>query len=712
MKKKAIEKIEYLGLPKVSSKKDVKFVGVTRIKNVAHERHLFLEIYKNAEDSRKVPVVRIVMTKKDFGTYFPETDTWSRANIKDYYGALIWKGSGTYYKEKEKKNILYDAEDLKRLKSFLGNKKYYKGIAWWTYVSSVQEEITENERTERRKRKYEKRQRALQDRLDHTPELPEKAILSWADETLFQKKHMLYYKKKGRRVTICCSACGGVKEGAWKPGITYESTFESRLDDPRDNAGGICPMCGARGIYRAEGKVKSSFSEKAYTFTADRYKETGAVIRYIQIEKRWVLELAAEDKGYPVMLGAYEKLEGVELIREYIYKGKCQKDFQKYDPYADKDFWDDCNPYRMNSISAKAARLYPGFFENLKGTELQYSALDLYQAAVGEINAMTYMERHIEMPQIEMLVKMKLYGVVDKIIHYNCGIIRDKDAKSLDKFLGIRKEKVKWFMEKQGNTDILSVLQKEKWMDQKWTDEQVEALSEIKAGVNDLEKVQKIMTLQKALNQIAKYAGCDYGTGCGTATAQLQRTARLYFDYLQMREQLGYDLKNTIYQRPRDLEKAHLKMVEEIDKEKADIRKKEAGEKYPLIRKNYRKLRNRLFYEDENFLIRPARSAEEIVMEGRTLHHCVGGDNYLRKHNNQESIILMLRNKKQPEIPYITAELKGKHIVQWYGAYNNQPEKENMQKWLDAYVTRLRCRRLGKAEAPDQNTAKQVRMPA
>lgn len=712
MKKKAIEKVDYLGLPKVSPKKDVKFIGVTRLKNVAHERHLFLEIYRNEEDSKKVPVVRIVMTKKDFGTYFPETGTWSMANIENCCGLLIWTGSGTSYKERENKNILYDAEDFKRLKGFLGIKNHSNGINWWTYISNAQMKIVDKERNERRQRKYEKRQQALQDRLDHTPELPEQAILSWANEALFQKKHMLYYKKKGRRVTICCSACGGVKEGVWKPGITYESTFESRLDDPRDNASGICPLCGARGIYRAEGKMKSSYSEKAYIFKADRYKETGAVIRYIQIEKKWVIELAVEDKGYPVMIGAYEKLEGVELIREYIYKGKCQKDFQKHDPYADKDFWDDCNLYGMNSISAKAARLYPGFFENLKGTELQYSALDLYQAAVGEINAMTYMERYIEMPQIEMLVKMKLYGVVDKIIHCNCGIIRDQDAKSLDKFLGIRKEKVKWFMEKQGNTDILSVLQKEKWMDQKWTDEQVEALSEIKADVKDLERVTKIMTLQKALNQIAKYAGCDYGTGCSTAIERLYNTAGTYFDYLQMREQLGYDLKNTVYQRPRNLAKAHLKMVEEIDKEKADIRKQEAEEKYPLIRKNYRKLRNRLFYEDENFLIRPARSAEEIVMEGRTLHHCVGGDNYLQKHNNQESIILMLRDKKQPEIPYITVELKGEYIKQWHGAYNKKPEEENMQKWLDAYVTRLRCGRLGQAEAAWQDAAEQVRMPA
>lgn len=713
MKKKAIEKVPYLGLPKVSPKKDVKFIGVTRIKNVAHERHLFLEVYQNEEDSREVPVVRIVMTKKDFGTYFPEIGIWSRSNIENDYGKLIWEETGTYYRERQKQNILYDSESIKRLRGFLNGEKNFEDRIWWQHVGEAQWKIADNERSERRKRKYEKRKRALQDRIDHTPVLPEQAILTWANEALFKNKHFIYYKKKGRRVTICCSACGGVKEGVWKPGDTYESMFfEKRLDNPINNCLGTCPICGASGIYKAEGNAKSNYSEAVYTFKADRYKETGAVIRYIQIERRWVLEESITDQGGPVMIGAYEQMEGVEIAREYIYKGKCQKDFHKHDYYRNKDYWDDCNLYGSNSISVKPAHLYPGFLEDLKGTELQYSAIDLYQAAVREINAMDYLERYIQMPQIEMLVKMKLYGIVDSLIRSYCGIIADEDAKQPDKFLGIRKEKVKFLMEKRGDLNILSVLKIEKWMEQEWTDQQVEALAEIDVRTQDIEMVQRIMTLQKALNQIAKYAGCNYGTGCGTATSRLKHAARTYLDYLQMRGQLGYDLHNTIYQRPRDLEKAHIKMVEERDKGKLDLRKQEVAEKYPLIRKNYRKLRNRLYYEDKNFLIRPARSAEEIVMEGRILHHCVGGDNYLRKHNDQESIILMLRHKEQPEIPYITVEIDGESIRQWYGAYDKKPDKDNMQKWLDVYITRLKCGQLGQADAADPDGMERERILA
>ena len=67
MKKKTIEKIPYLGLKKTSRKEAVKYIGVTAVKIVGHEKHLFVEIYRNKKESRETPLVRIALTKKDFG---------------------------------------------------------------------------------------------------------------------------------------------------------------------------------------------------------------------------------------------------------------------------------------------------------------------------------------------------------------------------------------------------------------------------------------------------------------------------------------------------------------------------------------------------------------------------------------------------------------------------------------------------------------------
>lgn len=55
MKKKAIEKIPYLTLKKLSRKKDVEYIGVTALVEVAGETMLMLEVYRNAKGCKETP---------------------------------------------------------------------------------------------------------------------------------------------------------------------------------------------------------------------------------------------------------------------------------------------------------------------------------------------------------------------------------------------------------------------------------------------------------------------------------------------------------------------------------------------------------------------------------------------------------------------------------------------------------------------------------
>ena len=199
------------------------------------------------------------------------------------------------------------------------------------------------------------------------------------------------------------------------------------------------------------------------------------------------------------------------------------------------------------------------------------------------------------------------------------------------------------------------------------------------------------MSLQQFLNRVEKYARCEYGTKCRAAEAQLQATATTYLDYLIMRNNQGYDMTNSVYLYPRDLMMSHAQMVAESNQKKADERLDEVKVRFANIRSSYRCLRNKYFYEDDRYLIRPARSAEEIVQEGRLLHHCVGGDTYLERHNNGKSYILMLRFKGYPEVPYITVEINAKtdEIIQWYGAHDKKPDMKHMQQWLNEYIHKL-----------------------
>ena len=696
MKKKAIEKSPYLGLKKISRKQDVKYIGVTAVKIVGHEKHLFLEVYRNEKGSMNIPVVRIAVTKKDFGTYYPDKDTWTREKIaQDYYYslALVWDKAGGRAERntRAKANILASEEDMQRIEKFCGKNEWYKS-EWWEHIYRFQDSIVYEEKRRRENRKYERRQQALKDRQEHTPELPEAEILEKADRFYFHQKHFLYYKKRGCRVQIACTKCGGVTEARWKGGMSYESQFQKWVDPPKEGYTAPCPMCGEIGEYKCQGKVKGAHNKRIYAFIGQKYKETGMVFRYIELMKEWKLELMAGDKE-EIMYNASEEISGIEIARAYLMPGeKTQIDYHKHSWVDGKDYWDDCNLYGNANITIHAGKILPHTYREMKGTAFQYSALQEYDKMVLEVDPIRYLERYLEIPQLEMIVKMGLSEIAASMVRCECGIITDTHAKRPDKFLGIRKERVQQLIRNKGDRSLLEIMKMEKNLKQNWTEEQIEHLAVTRLKRGQIEQALRYMSLQKLLNRIGRYAGCRYESACLRAQERIRHMAVTYTDYLSMRVSLGYDLNNSVYQQPRDLEAAHNKMAAELNKEEIDKRLQEVKKRFACIRNRYRKLRNQYFFEDDDYIIRPARSAEEIVTEGRVLHHCVGGDSYLGKHNDGQTYILMLRFSKEPEIPYITVEIERDthRIIQWYGLHDRKPDREHMQKWLDDYVGHLK----------------------
>ena len=702
MKKKAIEKIPYLGLRKISSKEEVKYIGVTAVKIVGHEKHLFLEVYRNKKKSKETPLVRIVLTKKDFGTYWPRGE-WTRQRVEKDYGEVIWAEQSSSWDQMEKENILQDAADLERIKKFCKTEiPVYNEKCWWEYVYKYEKDIVVTARRDRQHREYVRRQEELADRISHTKELPEKEILDRADRLCFHNQHYLYYKKHGCWVKIACSKCGGVTDARWKSGISYESQFQRLIEEPREGRYGTCPMCGASGKYKCQGKTKGDYSKTIYLFLGQKYKENGMVMRYVEVSKKWILGFICGDKE-PEMYNACEELSGIEIARAYWTPGKkIQIDYQKYNSYTGKDFWDDCNLCGRSPIFIHFGLILSETYEEMKGTMFQYSALREFAENVREINPIDYLECYNRTPQIEILVKLGMTDIVEKLVKCYYGIVADENARRPDQFLGIRKERVQQLIKKKGDTHLLEVMQMERRQGKNWTDTQIEHLAETGLSGAQVAMATRYMTLQKLLNRIEKYAGCEYGTGCYSASERIRHTAITYADYLSMRVNAGYDLSNSVYQQPRDLEAAHNKLVMKSNKAKMDRHLEEVAERYPEIRKSYKKLRNKYYYEDDRYIIRPARSAEEIVMEGRLLHHCVGGNTYLGKHNTGQTYILMLRFREEPDVPYITVEIDAKNptILQWYGDKDRKPDRENMRKWLNTWLKKLKTGTLSEMIRP------------
>ena len=174
-----------------------------------------------------------------------------------------------------------------------------------------------------------------------------------------------------------------------------------------------------------------------------------------------------------------------------------------------------------------------------------------------------------------------------------------------------------------------------------------------------------------------------------------------YVDYLLAAEGVGLDLNNPIFLMPRDFEKKHDQVTAAWSAVLAERRRKAEAERRAAVaearRKEQEKFRGRVkslarryTYTDGALLVRPAVNAEEIVREGKLLHHCVGG--YADRHISGATTILFLRRRSAPGRPLCTIEVSGNTIRQIHGwddersACEDNPLRKDPRKIYGAFL--------------------------
>ena len=190
--------------------------------------------------------------------------------------------------------------------------------------------------------------------------------------------------------------------------------------------------------------------------------------------------------------------------------------------------------------------------------------------------------------------------------------------------------------------------------------------------------------------QIARMFNSEFGTAdlvISRTGYSLKRISRylaeqnlelhLYTDYLRQCEKLKYDTHDTAICFPRDFHKMHTRLSEiltalqehrqrQIDKEK---------ERQIAIQvAKAKKYRQRMEFSYNGLILRQPMSAEEIIEEGKVLHHCVGG--YVDRHLRAQTNIFFIRKVSDPDTPYFTIEVSNDfRIIQCHGYKNNDDLK-------------------------------------
>lgn len=497
------------------------------------------------------------------------------------------------------------------------------------------------------------KQRTMKEWFETLPELPE-GFYQWC--LSFLPKIPIYYRRVGKEAECQCGKCGMHFITLEKP-----SRYESAE----------CPYCKNKGYYEWKKVTNGKYHERRL-FLLQRTTENNLVVRYFVAEETYKQGRAAD-------------IEVIERKRIFLGLGDVFWFNNEY-RWCGRDGWRTIWQQGKGMCPMDDGELYAGWLEEIKNSNFKYCDVLQIRKMVHRpiINILIAFANN---QAIEMYAKSGMEKLVDFLVRKE-GKTKwiNRRGKNLKKQLRLKdKQKIKRFVENRGDLTLLEILQMEEKKNINYTPEQEKFLIGAFMYYNGRKQVDyllKFMSLQQLMNRLEKYR---YQNGYYGENQVLGR----YVDYLQMREELGYDMTNEVFLYPKNLKEKHDEMVKEKNARKDELYITRKMQEFPAIAKRYKTLCKKYSYEKSGYIVRPAMNAKEIIMEGRILHHCVGRDNYLRKHNNGETAILFLRKVESPDEPYYTIEIKNTKILQWYGLRDGKPDKEIIEPWLDEYVEHL-----------------------
>lgn len=492
----------------------------------------------------------------------------------------------------------------------------------------------------------------------------------------------IFYKRRGYHATCRCSECGSDYEiRTTTTGDPFEDDL-ARIEMPARDKETRCRVCNKRAKYAPAGSYASEHFE-THIVTGKRISDTEFIFRAFYVSKH-------------IRKNCRMSLRCSEIRRIYLQKGKKPLRFSP--SYFDPNVW-----YEGGAGDTYAYKVHPvAFREIAKCGMFKYvpRCREVECKYYGQSWVLDYYGAVARYPDMEMIVKLGMDDLADGLVR-KYSVNFNPRGKTIENRLRINKERLGYLIKAKGRLQTLRLYQIERKLGQHWNDEELEmadALMKSSYNTDKLAMALEYTGLIRLRNYFRKQAIC-YGMEIDRYKAARARDE--YFDYLQMRIRLGYDMTNEIYLFPKNIHQRHNEMVLEAEKERISARQKQVLEKYPKIKRRYRALAEKYSAAAAGYIIRPAKDAAEIVTEGRILHHCVGscGDKYLKGHNDGKSLILLLRKASEPEVPFITVEIQEEVVIQWYGAYDEKPDKEYFDGWLSTYTEELKKRKMLKRKS-------------
>ena len=478
----------------------------------------------------------------------------------------------------------------------------------------------------------------------------------WVREEAFWKQQYIFYSAQEGKVY--CTAC--------------KQTIKTKMRSVH-NKYITCPACG-RKVMGKSWKKQKSLRDDQTTALIQRIPE-GLIVRIFFCRKHREIENSWKEKVYISETDRQLYSLNMNLIRDYEYANFKQ---------TGKFRW--CRSrYAYQTVSAA---VYPGNIrEALEGTKI----------ADAEIETMLKREKRekVEIRKLlnpgdatKYLIRVGLTKLAIEDIQRACIRIHRK-GRNAQEVLGINGDRINRLKQLNGGEVMLGWLQYEQETGIKIPQRTLKRLEDKGIREKDLDAALRCgVTPERALNYIEKQ------------TRTQSDTLTEWRDYLKMAREENMDVYDDIVRMPRELHRRHNELVE-LKNKKADEKRLKEYRKYDRqIRKRLEEVKIYL-WEDKNYMIVPAAKCEELMREGRALHHCVGAsDTYMKRMAAGTSWILFLRRKEHPEEPYYTIEINMKDdwILQWYSEYDRKPDRGKIEKALKKFKESVKRKRAQEAK--------------
>lgn len=445
--------------------------------------------------------------------------------------------------------------------------------------------------------------------------------------------------------------------------------------DLRHKDRAVCPSCAAQG--EVVHGWRRQFTNVQYYFT---YYERALYDKEAIIARSFAVYRCVDAKAGTIA-------ENIVPHEYYLMRKSGVEHWSHESDYFERDWWGKRRTlYNKDSVMRNSGYVVQNGQERLAlllaDSWLKYSQLDAYiRLTNGGGDALGYIDFYHKHPQLEYLMKMGLWNIIDEgLREQSFSNLFNWRGQTPQKLLGVQVNKNDILALSVLATDINTLklslyLKKNTRL----------SLAELACKRKELERLSNYDTC--AHFECLKKAGISVESALNYIKKQNQETSRgLHYvlidwsDYVRDCQKLELDMTDTAVAKPRDLQRAHQNVVAQLKIKADELLNKQIAK--------LRKKRERYNFSDGGLMAKVAASAEELIAEGDALHHCVG--TYADRHAKGECTIILIRKQSEPDKPYYTMELSPRGVIVQVRGDHNCGMTKDVEAFIKAYKEYLR----------------------